>query len=170
MEAKFQSTIDRPWTSLEPVRVGKIPAGQGTPDEYLLVSEQGTPLLRIDIYLDTSESQTFREAVAWREWIAVGFGDRTYLVSASGRPTVFIPLGSYFGHLYPGGDGLLVASAERLLCVGASGELVWVSGQLGIDGVIVSGIERKVVAGEGEWDPPGGWRPFKIDLDTGSMM
>jgi hypothetical protein len=167
MEAKFVQAIEAPWIELARVRIGQLPSGVGTPDEYVLVGEEGAPYLRIDIYRDTSESQAFREAVAWAGWIAVGFGDRTYLVSESEKPTVFIPLGSYFGHLYPAKERLLIASGERLLCIGPSGETLWVSDELGIDGVIVSDVEHDIVSGEGEWDPPGGWRPFRLDLGTG---
>jgi hypothetical protein len=37
-------------------------------------------------------------------------------------------------------------------------------------GLMVS-LSVKVVGttieGQGEWDPPGGWRPFRVDLRTG---
>jgi len=38
---------------------------------------------------------------------------------------------------------------------------------LGIDGIIVASTSDGVISGEGEWDPPGGWRPFRLSLATG---
>lgn len=41
---------------------------------------------------------------------------------------------------------------------------------LGLEGVIVNSVEDGIVRGEGEWDPPGGWRPFSLRLDTGQFV
>ncbi|MBA4068134.1 MAG: hypothetical protein C0501_31425, partial [Isosphaera sp.] len=75
--------------------------------------------------------------------------------------------GSYFGHLYPAPDALFVASAERLFRFDLSGNLVWSSGVLGIDGVVLESWSGEVLVGCGEWDPPGGWRPFRVARSTG---
>ncbi|CCJ79088.1 hypothetical protein QNZ44_001398 [Enterobacter kobei] len=45
--------------------------------------------------------------------------------------------------------------------------ILWKSRQCAIDGVIITSIENETVLGLGEWDPPGGWEPFKLDLKTG---
>ena len=167
MEASFHTAIDLPWTKMDPVLLGQVPAGQPTPDRYLLVSEREVPRLRVDIYVDTEEARVFWDAVVWRNWLAVGFGDRAYLIGMLGQPTLFIPLGGYFGHLYPGDGHLLIASCDRLVCVDSLGEVVWTSVPLGIDGVIVNSVDGGIVTGEGEWDPPGGWLPFRLDAITG---
>jgi hypothetical protein len=78
-----------------------------------------------------------------------------------------LDLGSYFGRLYAGDSYLLAASAERLFRIGLDGTLLWASDPLGLDGVVVSCVAGGVVKGEGEWDPPGGWRPFRVCLDAG---
>lgn len=41
---------------------------------------------------------------------------------------------------------------------------------LGIDGVLVTVIDNGVVGGEAELDPPGGWKPFRVDLETGAKV
>ncbi|HEX4382949.1 MAG TPA: hypothetical protein VH083_08370, partial [Myxococcales bacterium] len=74
----------------------------------------------------------------------------------------------YFGHLYPLEDKLLVASASRLHCFDQQGIAVWQSADLGLDGVIVDSVDDGVIHGQGEWDPPGGWRPFRVALATGA--
>ena len=50
------------------------------------------------------------------------------------------------------------------------GELLWTSPALGVDGVLVHSIDDGVIAGEGEWDPPGGWRPFRVALSSGLAL
>ena len=42
-----------------------------------------------------------------------------------------------------------------------------VSEPVGIDGVVVTAIAEGRVEELGEWDPPGGWRVFALDLGTG---
>lgn len=46
----------------------------------------------------------------------------------------------------------------------------WENRGLGIDGVLVHEISGDVIAGEGEWDPPGGWKPFRVRLNTGQNL
>jgi len=48
-----------------------------------------------------------------------------------------------------------------------NGELLWKTGQLGIDGVLVHKVSPTRIEGSGEWDPPGGWRPFVLTPTTG---
>jgi hypothetical protein len=79
-------------------------------------------------------------------------------------------LGSYFGKFYTSERLLLAATADRLFGFNHAGQLHWVSDCLGIDGVVVERIDAGVVSGYGEWDPPGGWRSFRIDLVTGKQV
>ena len=78
--------------------------------------------------------------------------------------------GSYFAAFYAGKDYLLVASGEGLIRLSPRGELMWRATDLGIDGVVVNVIEGSLIRGEGEWDPPGGWRRFVLRLDTGELV
>lgn len=79
-------------------------------------------------------------------------------------------LGSYFAAFYTGKDYLLVASGEELLRLSPQGEVMWRASELGVDGVIVTGVEEDLVSGEGEFDPPGRWRPFVVRLDSGKSV
>jgi hypothetical protein len=74
---------------------------------------------------------------------------------------------SYIGYLYPHEEFLLVATNMRLMRFDKKAQLVWQSREIGIDGVLISKIINGVIYGEGEWDPPGGWRPFKVHLESG---
>ncbi|MFN3648407.1 MAG: hypothetical protein ACK47B_02400 [Armatimonadota bacterium] len=167
IEARFRETLDAPWTHLTPLRLGEPPTGLGTPDSFVTVEEDGTPRLRVDLYAG-GETFAFQEARVWHRWVVIGSGHRVYLVSQSGEPAVTVELGGYFAGLYPDESCLLVASAARLFRLSEEGEILWVSEELGIDGVVVERVEAGLISGQGEWDPPGGWRPFRVCLQTGS--
>lgn len=99
--------------------------------------------------------------------VAIGWGERVYLVNPGTRQTVTIRLGSYFARTYPAENHLLIASAERLFLISSDGIVRWQTGRLGIDGVVVDCVDSGVVRGRGEWDPPGGWRAFSVNLQDG---
>src|SRR3954454_6190923 len=140
MRVEFRPAIRSPWTEMEPVRLGSVPPGLGTPDQFVTVEDDTGPRLRIDLYHSTEECYTFEELQVWSGLIVLGWGNHLYLVEPETRKTTDINLGSYFGHLYPGDGCLLVASAERLARIQPDGTTLWTSGDLGIDGVIVDEV------------------------------
>jgi hypothetical protein len=152
---------------MDPVRLGHVPAGLGTADLFVTVDSDAGPVLRVDLYESNDECFAFEEVCIWSGFVAIGWGNQLYLVKPLSRDTLAHDLGSYFGHMYPTGDYLLVASGDCLFCFAPDGSLMWRSGPLGIDGVIVDQVEEGIVHGRGEWDPPGGWRSFSIRLHTG---
>ena len=81
-----------------------------------------------------------------------------------------VVLESYFAAFCAAKDYLLVASGVELLRLSPRGEVMWRAPKLGIDGVVVNGVEEGLVSGEGEFDPPGGWRPFVVRLDSGKSV
>jgi hypothetical protein len=159
--------VEPPWTGMAPVRVGPVPPGVPTPSAFVCVEEDERPVLRVDVYGRAAENSAFCEAIVWREYLAVGIGDAVHLVGLSGAPVRTFSLGRYFGHLYPADPHLLAASAERLYCIDADAGLLWTSDVLGIDGVVVDRIDADWIEGQGDWDPPDGWRRFRIRRDTG---
>jgi hypothetical protein len=48
--------------------------------------------------------------------------------------------------------------------------LQWRAENHGMDGVVIERVENGVIRGAGEWDRPGGWRPFTISLRSGRSM
>jgi hypothetical protein len=66
---------------------------------------------------------------------------------------------------------LLVSSGRRVFRIGDDGEVLWKSAEVGLDGVIISIVDESgVVHGSGEWGPPGGWRAFKLTIETGAPI
>jgi len=136
-----------------------------TPWQYLLVSRAEQPWLRICLH-PGDDPCCFQECLYWKEALWIGFGRSVYRVSSElkiGR----IPVDFYFGSFYSLENSLLVCSGTRLYRASPTGELLWTSAELGVDGVIVSELRDDAILGEGEWDPPGGWLPFQISLLDG---
>ncbi len=174
-KTEFRTAIDPPWTRLEPIRIGRVPAGIPTPDEFLLAESDDGDMLRLDLYVSPDEdfysTRYFpNRACFWQGGIALAWGHGCYRVDCRTRNVSWIELGTYCGNLYPLADRLLVASAERLFCVAGDGTLLWQSCELGIDGVIVDLVADGVIRGRGEWDPPDGWHPFLLDLTSGERV
>lgn len=133
---------------------------------YVHVSVHGKPWLRIDVY-EPGALAGFQEVIVWNSLIAIGLGSRVHVVDPGDKTVTTVPSDGYFGHFHTAGDTLLMASAERLLCLRPDRSLAWTSEVLGIDGVVVHSADAEAIEGVGEWDPPGGWRPFRISTATG---
>ena len=166
---QFHPTIDARWTRVEPIRLGRVPTGLGTADQFITL-DFVEPILRVDLYKSSDESFTFDDALLWSHFLVIGWGHGAYLVDLRSRQVLTTPLGSYFCHLYPTSERLLVASGERLFCIASDGNTLWCSDVIGIDGVIVDRVDDGVIRGQGEWNPPGGWQPFSLSLKTGEAV
>jgi hypothetical protein len=166
--ATVHRSLDPRWAHLAPLRVGAVPPGAGTPDRFVIVEgNEGTLLLRLDLHKQWGNVYGFEEALVWGDLLVVGLEDWVHVVRLDSRAVTLIDLGTYFGHFYPGDDYLLIASARQLFRLATDGTAAWVSDWLGIDGVIVHHVKDGVIEGSGEWDPPGGWRPFRLRLGSG---
>jgi hypothetical protein len=166
LSASTSKMFDHPWTDMEPVRVGPVPSGRGTPDLFVTVSRDGQPLLRIDVYAEYFTGP-YCEAIIWKSFTVIGWNDVVHFIDINSRRAHSIRCDSYFGSFRPLDESLLIADAAYIVCVDDRGQLVWKSGHVGIDGVVIDRIENGLILGEGEWDPPGGWKPFRLLLESG---
>lgn len=165
--AMFVSTLDTAWREIEPVRLGPVPTGDGTPDRFVTVEASDGSQLRLDLYQASEETCCFEEICFWLEFVVIGWGHHIHLVDLQTKTVATIDLGGYFGSLHPVEQCLLVASDQCLFRIEPDGSVLWRSESLGIDGVTVSVVTEDVVRGSGEWEPPGGWRPYQVSLATG---
>jgi hypothetical protein len=120
--------------------------------------------MRLDIF---GQDMGFADARTWNSWAVIGFADAVHFVSLDTYQQHSYSLHGYFAHLYSTEDTLLVASASDLLCFDKEANLHWITENLGIDGVVIKGVEHNMIFGEGEWNPPGGWHPFTLWLHSG---
>jgi hypothetical protein len=164
------TAIARPWITMPRICLGTLPSGLGTADLYVTISDDDRPVLRVDLYAGQWRTP-FKDAIAWEQRVFVGYGDAVYVIDPQTRSSSTITLGSYFAAFYVARDHLLVASGGGLLRLSSNGEVMWRVPGLGLDGVLVSVVENSLVKGSGEWwDPPGGWRPFVLRLDSGELV
>ena len=171
----FQIRTERLWPSLAPITIGEPPVQTGVPDEIVFIDRGQEPFMRLHIHYPPPEYHLKTEAKIWGGWVVVGFSNRVVLVSIDDGKQRTIALSDaqppdsfdYFCQLFDAGDILLACSGRRIFRIAPDGEVVWKSGELGLDGVLVHDVDSAVISGDGEWDPPGGWRPFTIALDTG---
>ena len=167
--ARISHSIDGPWLQMSPVPAGRVPPGLATPDRYVTVADDDDPRMRIDVYADQSSS-TYEDAIVWQQLVVVGYGDFIHVVSLETRDVVTVPLGSYYSSLHPMPEYLLIASGQRLFRMEPDRSIRWRSAEIGIDGVAVESISGHMVMGQGEWHPPGDWRPFALQLSDGRPM
>ena len=93
-----------------------------------------------------------------------------YLVNLKSSAIRGIDLGSSFGSFWLGEDFVLVSSAERVFKLGTNGEILWRGSRVGIDGVAIDAVSGQTIEGRPHWDPPGGWRPFRLALQSGEAQ
>jgi len=154
------------WSGLLPVRVGA--ASSGEPDAIVVL--QGPPARRFDIHCHRPAPMFTFEAKLWAGWLVIGFGDRVTLVALDDGRQCEHRLDSYFSQLHATGGALLALSGMGIARLDREGRAVWQRSGLGIDGVIIREIKDGAIRGEGEWDPPGGWRPFALNFETGKLL
>ena len=171
IDIALTTAIDLPWTEVSPIRLGPVPRSVGTPDLFALITLPGGERMRLDLYrAATSELYVRDEVIPWHNWIAVGFGYRVFLINSLDREVREIPIPLYFEAFRASNHYLLILAGEGLVRLDLSGSVVWSNDRLAIDGVEVDAIENGVIHGRGEWDPPGGWRPFRVQLETGQLI
>ncbi len=113
----------------------------------------------------------FKEAAIEDSLLLVGHEGHFYLYDLKAKRTLrVLKMNGYFGHLYIDNNYLFVADAEGLFCIHKTGETIWHNNNLGIDGVIIQTFAENKIYGNGEWDPPGGWRDFVLDKKTGKTI
>ncbi len=170
MTVHLTSTIDQAARNLDPVTVGGSQPTLAAPSRFVTVVDSGRPIFRVDVHSYWPDCFAFEEAILWRGLVVIGYGSHVHAVSVADRAACTIELQSYFGHLYPTPEFLLIASGERLLRMEPDRSIRWTSDFLGIDGVIVHDGSLSIICGEGEWDPPGGWKPFAVSAADGTVV
>lgn len=128
---------------------------------------------RVDVFAAAGQS-CFRDVRCVGELVYIGYGRQVAVFSTTSETLASHSLDGYFGHLFAASDlsspdlgsSVLVASASELLRFD-DGQLLWRKSELGVDGVIIQRVQDGRIFGAGEWDPPGGWKPFQLDLASG---
>lgn len=136
---------------------------------YLVVQHEGrTSVFEIRCAYHVS---AFKAAMMVGDTLVVGHEAHCYIYDTALRVLrLKLEMQGYFGHLYFHDDRFYATDAWGMFCFDAAGNVAWENHQLGVDGVLIDTFSDKHIKGDGEWDPPGGWRSFVLDRETGEII
>lgn len=170
-EIRWPEINDVDANSIHHVDLGRETTGEhSSPDAVCLLTLDGVPALCSRLHRNANETYPFRDACCWRRLFIIGWGNAFYVIHVDTNEVQRHQLDSYFGSFYANNEICLIASAERVIRIEPDGSVAWTSEPLGIDGVTFSHVDSEFVTGDGEWDPPGGWKPFRLHSDTGQRV
>ncbi|MGH1419889.1 MAG: hypothetical protein ACRBCJ_13615 [Hyphomicrobiaceae bacterium] len=176
LEINVANTIGTEWLEIEPTRIGSVPTALSTPDAFVLSAIGGKPSRRIDVYYPLDSYAFAIKAVPWSKWIAVGYCNLISLVPLESGDVITFTIaepstsGDYLIDLWCEHAFMLVITGSGLTRIERDGSVGWRNHCLGIDGIILDKVSDVSIEGAGEWDPPGGWKPFQISSTTGLEM
>lgn len=138
--------------------------------EFVIVYDSETEEPILNLKVESDYSVTFRQADSVESYVIIGYGDRFVIFDLESKNKKYeTTFSGYFSSFEIYEKDVYVASESELLRICLTGELIWTSECIGIDGVVISEITEGEIKGEGEHDPPGGWKPFIIDRKTGKI-
>jgi len=137
--------------------------------EYVIIFEYENEVLNLEIRFEYY-STPFQQIEFIGDLIIIGYQKNLYLYNLTTSFASKYEMDVYFCQIYCFERGFLVTSATNILCFDSSANLIWASQSLGIDGVIIESVVNRIIFCKGEWDPPGGWKDYKISLDSGDII
>lgn len=136
--------------------------------EFVIVSDLETEEPIINLKVESDYSATFKQCEAVNNLIVIGYGNRFVIYDLENNDKRFeTSFDGYFSSFKIDREDIFVASECDLLKIKNTGKIEWTAKSIGIDGIVISEITEDEIKGEGEHDPPGGWKPFVIDRKTG---
>lgn len=150
----------------------------------VLVSIDEFPKFILNIYahLDPDgyiNEQCFKEIKCNQETVAIIHGMHVHLFDIPTHNITSHALHDYVGHIYSIPDiysdeltnDFLVTTFEYTFLINLKTGIKWRSTPCAVDGVLISDIQKGIIYGRGDWDPPSSeWVPFYLDLATGNEV
>lgn len=115
-------------------------------------------------------NQAFNTVYFFMEYFCVGLGDMVYFISIETGEISEICVSMYFGYFYEHEKRLYVASGTSLYCFDCSCNLIWLSDNIAIDGVIINAFEKAAILVSCEMEPSGGWSNRHLSLENGKEI
>lgn len=170
LTAKFRSFPSDFYSNVKKVLISGENSMNYPENEFVIIYKNDEEILNLEIKFEYGFSSPFRQIEFYFDFIVIGFEDFIYLYNLKTNKASQIKMDGYFGHIYFMENELLVCSATNMICINSDGNIKWICNNLGIDGVMVEEIDNEIITGIGEWDPPGGWKQFKLSSKTGKKM
>ncbi|MEE1898483.1 hypothetical protein V1389_09060 [Flavobacterium rakeshii] len=149
----------------QPVLISGKESLQFSNNEYLVVNDEVFEV-RFRYFVSP-----FKEVIITENLIAVGFQDNFYLYDKIDKTTLLVfPLNGYFGGLRFHEQRFYICDMESLYCIDKSGELLWQSNSLAVDGLVIKDFTAHRITVQAELDPPGGWKDFILNKETGEII
>lgn len=143
------------------------------------VLRDGKPLFSVTLH-EPPMVEAWREACCLEDCILLAGYRHVHVIDTCGpaRLRCSVPLEGYFSGFTAPDDidapqdafTVLVEGCCGVVRFDAAGEVIWANETLAIDGVVLHRLIDGSLLGEGEWDPPGGWVPFSLDIETGRTL
>lgn len=169
-ELHLSGFVERPWTLMEPLYIGDVPSGRGTPDCYCSVERNGEPHFLVNIYGSSSFGV---QATFWHSWLVIGSAYSIHFLSMEKTGEIASFNVGYFCGIFPTEEYLFVGSSSDVFCFERDAQQRWKAQNVGIDGAEITSVEDERVQGRGfcytgsdEYD----WIPFVLSLATGQVI
>lgn len=146
------------------IRRVSIGSSIDTSNTYTIYKD-GVPFMEVTVLL--CRCNPFDTAYIFQNHLCIGLGENVYFISIETGEIRKIDVSMYFGYFYEYGERLYVASGARLYCFGCTCELIWVSENIAVDGIIINGIVDNCIELSCERDPPGGWVDCVLSAEDG---
>lgn len=138
---------------------------------YLIINEDECDYNERVFEIKFEYSSTFSGALLVDDLLAIGYENFFCLFDiASNEVVLWLEMEWYFGYLYYNNDTFYVADASKILSIMRDGTIIWQSDVVGFDGVVIDKFTDDNIYGQGEYDPPGGWKDFILDIKTGKTL
>jgi hypothetical protein len=174
---EFRGVLGEEWEGM-PMLLAPRGADQYDFGGWCCVLRGGVPHVALELIRGSAGLPEFRGYAILGNVAFVGFGRRVFRVDLVRLvyesvvkcrlylTTLCVP--SQLGE--KDDDCVLVADESSVIKLHLDGRWAWAAEGVGLDGVVLHRIEDGELLGSGEWDPPGGWSDFVIDMDTGEVI
>ncbi|WP_282042717.1 hypothetical protein [Winogradskyella flava] len=136
--------------------------------EFVRITNASTFEPIINLKVESDYSPTFKQSEVVDGIAIIGYGNRFSIFDLSKREIrTNLSFDGYFGSFKVDNGEIFIATDSKLINLNFHGVEKWRTDNLGIDGVVLSKITETEIVESGECDPPGGWKSFKLDRNSG---
>jgi hypothetical protein len=171
MEEYFVSIRQKPIAGAEIVDLFGLNPHSNHHASFAVIKSKADFKPVLNLKLESECSPCFKQAEVIGTDVLIGYGNQFVIYDLEEKKQKnVLTLQGYFSEFTHTQDAIYLATDSNIICLDWAGRIRWVSPELGIDGVRIASVGNGVLKGEGEWDPPGGWKSFRLDQRTGQEV